>query len=142
MLFVRFPIRVLIPLVILTWMPRLSFVHAEDLTLSFNRNVLPVLERYCYDCHGNGEQEGSIALDQLNVDLINGADAESWHAVLDVLNAGDMPPEDEAQPNAAERRIMVDWMTRTLKNATAAHQETKPARAATSDKGAVLKYVK
>ena len=34
-----------------------------QLAESFEQNVLPVLEKYCYACPGNGEAEGSVALD-------------------------------------------------------------------------------
>ena len=122
---VRFSVRVLVSLVLLANGPNPSFVHADDLATSFASNVRPLLKKYCFDCHGNGEQEGSVALDELDADLVNGTDAESWHAVLDVLNAGDMPPEDEAQPDSSERRILVDWMTSALQNAAAAHQNQK-----------------
>ncbi len=41
-------------------------------------------------------QEGNLRLDQLSTDLLNDrAAVESWHDVLNVLDAGQMPPEDE-----------------------------------------------
>ena len=122
---VRLSVCVFVASILLTCVLGQSHGRADELTKSFANKVRPVLERFCYDCHGNGEQEGSVALDQLDADLINGADAESWHAVLDAVNAGDMPPEDEEQPNAAERQLMVDWMTKALKHAAAARQGQK-----------------
>ena len=50
-------------------------------------------------------------MDTLDPDIINGKDAEKWHAALDVINTADMPPEDVKQPNDEERRKIVDWMT-------------------------------
>ena len=32
--------------------------------LDFDKDVKPVLERYCYDCHGEGAKKGGLALDQ------------------------------------------------------------------------------
>ena len=123
MSFLRLSICLIVTAVLPTCVSVSSSALADELTEAFSDSVEPVLRQFCYDCHGNGEQEGSVALDQLDSDLINGADAESWHAVLDVLNSGDMPPEDASQPDAADRRIMVDWMTSALKNAAAAHQQ-------------------
>lgn len=122
---VRLSVCVFVASILLTCVLGQSHGRADELTKSFANKVRPVLERFCYDCHGNGEQEGSVALDQLDADLINGADAEAWHAALDAVNAGDMPPEDEEQPNAAERQLMVDWMTKALKHAAAARQGQK-----------------
>lgn len=117
--------RALLAAVFMAWLPSSCRSHADELTQAFRQDALPVLEKYCYDCHGNGESEGTVALDNLDADVINGTDAESWHGVLDVLNTGDMPPEGEAQPTPAERRLLVDWMTEALKQAAAARQQEK-----------------
>ena len=50
--------------------------------------------------------------------MVNGEDGDKWYGMLDVLNLGDMPPEDEPQPTDAERRKIVDWLTFELKYAS------------------------
>src|SRR5690349_6494856 len=37
---------------------------APDLAASFGSTVLPFLQEYCYQCHGNGVQKGDLALDR------------------------------------------------------------------------------
>lgn len=124
----------LITALIATWLMHAPLVHAGEPAVSkaqneveasgqvFREKVNPLLATYCYDCHGNGQSEGSVSLDTLDSDMVNGPDAESWHAVLDVLNAGDMPPEDQSQPDDDERRMLVDWMTKSLTQAANARQ--------------------
>ena len=81
----------------------------------FEKNIKPILDKYCIRCHGTRKQKGDVRLDTLDPDIINGPDAEAWHATLDVINTADMPPEDVKQPNDEQRRQLVDWMTTNLK---------------------------
>lgn len=90
--------------------------------LYFKNNVKPIMETYCYECHGVDKQKGDIRLDVLNWDMINGPDAEGWHSALDMINSGEMPPEKKPQLKDEERRAVVDWMTDNLKQAAVAKQ--------------------
>ena len=61
-------------------------------TPEFKRDALPLLKTHCVCCHGPKKQESRIRLDTLSTDLAQDrAAAEYWH---EVLNAGEMPPED------------------------------------------------
>ena len=96
----------------------------------FNEQVQPVINKYCMGCHGIDKQKGSVRFDTLNPDMVNGHDAEKWHAALDMINSGEMPPAKEEQPSDDERRILVNWMTDNIKLATAARKNdsTHPIR--------------
>ena len=83
----------------------------------FSGKIQPVLAKYCATCHGEEQQSGDIRIDDLDPDMIHGKDAETWQLVLDQLNLGDMPPEDEEQPQVHERRALVNWLTAALKKA-------------------------
>jgi mono/diheme cytochrome c family protein len=66
---------------------------------------------YCVRCHGPEKSKGELALHSLHRGFSNANDAEQWARVLNVLEAGAMPPEDEAkQPTAAERATIVQWL--------------------------------
>nr|WP_268820206.1 DUF1592 domain-containing protein [Paraglaciecola sp. G1-23] len=82
--------------------------------------VRPLLTEYCFGCHGPDTQKANVRLDILNPDYINGADAEHWHAALDMINSAEMPPKKKKQPSDQERRILVDWMTQGIQLAKAA----------------------
>lgn len=82
--------------------------------------VKPVLAKYCFECHGAEKQKGDLRMDTLDPDLLKGEDAETWHDALNQLNLGEMPPPKSPQPSVAERRVMVDWMTKSLREAARA----------------------
>ncbi|MEO0508531.1 MAG: DUF1592 domain-containing protein [Verrucomicrobiota bacterium] len=88
--------------------------------LVFAKSVHPIMDQYCFSCHGPDKQQGEIRLDQLNWDMVNGPDAEGWHTALDQINAGEMPPKGKAQPSNEERRLIVDWITENLEKAAIA----------------------
>jgi uncharacterized membrane protein len=91
--------------------------------LTFKNKVKPIMEQYCFECHGADKQKGDVRLDVLNWDMINGQDAEKWHAALDMINSGEMPPKDEPQLKNEERRALVDWMTGSLEKAAEVRQD-------------------
>jgi hypothetical protein len=89
----------------------------EKPTHDFDKDIKPILDKFCIRCHGERKQKGDVRLDLLNPDYVKGPDAEAWHAALDVINTADMPPDDVKQPSTEERRKLVDWMTTSLKYA-------------------------
>lgn len=80
----------------------------------------PILAKYCFDCHGPDKQKGGLRMDQLDPDMVEGRDAETWHDALNQLNLGEMPPAKADQPSRAERKGLADWMTGELKRAAEA----------------------
>ncbi|MCK5943349.1 MAG: DUF1592 domain-containing protein [Planctomycetes bacterium] len=85
--------------------------------VDYHREIEPLLTKYCFRCHGDKRQKGDMQLNLLDPKMTARADAEGWHAALDVINAGEMPPEDEDQPTDDERRKLVGWLTSSLKAA-------------------------
>ncbi len=80
----------------------------------YDQRVRPLLGKYCFECHGPEEPSSDVRLDLLDPDTIGGGDADHWDAALDMINMGYMPPEGERQPSDAERRELVDWMTKAI----------------------------
>jgi len=102
----------------LIWLLAFS-LHADE---AFKENVLPVLQKYCFGCHGPKKQKGKIRLDQLDPDLVKGKSTETWHDALNMLNLGKMPPEDEPQLSRDERHKLVGWLTKELRRVVDARQ--------------------
>ncbi|MBJ6366512.1 DUF1592 domain-containing protein [Snuella sedimenti] len=100
----------------------------------YQTKVRPVMEKYCFECHGEDKQKGGVRLDVLHWDMINGPDAEGWHSALDMINSGEMPPEEEPQLQDDERRAVVEWMTKNLEQAAIAKQD--------ADKGVMRRLTK
>ena len=75
------------------------------------------LKKNCFRCHGPEKQKGKLRLDEMPLELSNDSIAAHWQDVLDVLNAGDMPPKDEKQPGKTELTAMLAELTEGLKKA-------------------------
>ena len=75
------------------------------------------LEKHCIACHGTKKQKGKLRLDELSIELSNDSIAAHWQDVLDTLNAGDMPPEEEEQPGKKELTGFLAELTGKLKHA-------------------------
>ncbi len=56
------------------------------------------LGEHCERCHGREKQKGSFRVDDLNLAIGDAQTAERWQKVLNAVNSGEMPPEDEKQP--------------------------------------------
>jgi hypothetical protein len=76
----------------------------------FDEVVQPLLEDYCFACHGNGLKKGGVDLDGLGSDEARLRDHELWRAVLKNVRAGIMPPSGEPRPSDEERTRLEDWI--------------------------------
>jgi hypothetical protein len=92
---------------------------AESLPVTkLNHDVLaPFIKNNCVECHGPKKQKGKFRLDTMSFDIANNTEAQLWQDVLDTLNAGDMPPEDENQPTQKEMTLALRELTEGLKKA-------------------------
>lgn len=88
---------------------------ADNNSALFNKDILPILQAKCVQCHGPETQESMVRLDTLSTDLMaNRAAAETWHEVLNVLDSAEMPPEDEEQLTEQELAALTGWIRDTL----------------------------
>lgn len=98
-----------------------SHVAAAD----FQKDVKPILLRRCVSCHGPEDVNGNVRLDTLSTNLVkDSAAAETWHDVLNVLNLGEMPPEDETPLTTQERDILAGWITEQIEHAVRVRRST------------------
>ena len=88
-----------------------SSQQPEARSKAFNDVVRPFLRDFCIKCHGDETQKADRRFDQL-VGTISDDDAlVDFQDVVDQLNLGAMPPEDEQQPTDSQRRSVVNWLT-------------------------------
>lgn len=77
---------------------------------AFEQDIRPILEEYCFGCHADGANEGSMSFDEVlamnDREQANGR----WYAVLKQLQAGLMPPADEARPSQTEIDKLIHWI--------------------------------
>ncbi|MBT3480246.1 MAG: DUF1592 domain-containing protein [Opitutales bacterium] len=93
-------------------------------SISFGSSRTEFLQQHCIDCHGPHKEKGDRRLDGLTDEITGLEDIELWQEVLDMLNLGDMPPEDEPQPSIEERTAMIDSTTKLVKTALAELSDT------------------
>jgi hypothetical protein len=93
----------------------LGFAEAKT-DPSFKQEVVPFFEEHCIRCHGPEKSKGQISLHTLDGDLSSGRELERWEDVLEMLESGEMPPEDEAQPNQTDRSAIADWIESGLRD--------------------------
>jgi hypothetical protein len=107
--------------ILIVWL----FGIAASSAQSSNSEIDPLkfLDTYCLHCHGENEQKGDRRFDGLGLDFSSEDDAYAWQEILDMINLGDMPPEEEAPPSNAESKAIVGWITGNLETAYALHAE-------------------
>ena len=73
----------------------------------------------CLSCHNAEKQKGKVRLDDMAFSVDSVEKADLWQKVLNSINSGDMPPEDEKQPDAATKTDFLDDLSRMLVTARA-----------------------
>jgi mono/diheme cytochrome c family protein len=76
----------------------------------FHDSVRPILERYCFDCHGDGASKGKVAFDQFKSDQAVLDNRELWWKALKNLRAGLMPPAKKPRPTSQEQEQIAHWI--------------------------------
>jgi hypothetical protein len=99
------------------------------LAARYTKDVRPLLQRYCGRCHSRKKHEGDIDLMSPSSLADVRKTPRTWQKVLEVLEGGQMPPDDARQPAAAERALLLGWVRGYLK---------EEARALAGDPGPVV----
>ena len=73
-----------------------------------------LLQNFCFDCHDSATRKGQVDLENIPFELNSIEAAERWQKVLDVMNSGEMPPEDSAQPLAAKKTDFLEALSQTM----------------------------
>ncbi len=86
--------------------------------------VRPFLETHCVKCHGPEKEKGDLRLDTLPVDFTDREALAKWLEVMDNINLGEMPPEDEPTPTVEEIDTVARWIAAEFRNAEKAARGT------------------
>ena len=85
------------------------------------------LAKHCVSCHGPKKKKGDLRLDQLSRDFKTGVDGQIWAEVVEKINAGEMPPEDEPQPTTEEIGQVIAELDQRIRQGRAARMAARPA---------------
>ena len=86
----------------------------ERLDADYSKSVRPLLSRFCLGCHSTKKKVGELDLEQFATFASVRKGTRSWLKVVEMLDNGEMPPRKSAQPDAAARKTIRDWVARYL----------------------------
>jgi hypothetical protein len=75
----------------------------------YPRKIQPLLNQYCYDCHGDGSSKGGVSFDDLSEAALH-QNNELWWKVLKNVRAGIMPPHKSDPLPTLEAQQLVSWI--------------------------------
>ncbi|MGK0185362.1 MAG: hypothetical protein ACI9R3_001139 [Verrucomicrobiales bacterium] len=84
--------------------------------LRYQHTILPVLEKYCFDCHSEDVAKGDFSLEafQTAALAVSAPHAvEIWQNVEQHVMLHVMPPPDKPWPTFEERNLLLDWIDQT-----------------------------
>ncbi|MBI5772210.1 MAG: DUF1592 domain-containing protein [Verrucomicrobia bacterium] len=89
---------------------------ADPSALAYEKQVRPLLEKYCYDCHGAKKAKADLALHGYRDLAAIQKDRKVWEKVMHNIRSREMPPEDKPQPTQEQRDQMAEWIESELFN--------------------------
>ena len=91
-------------------------VHADGVA----PHVQTFLDAHCIRCHGKDLKESDFRIDTLSP-KVRFEDTPQWAEIMERINSGEMPPEDEPkQPTADQRAGIVEWIAARIKEGESA----------------------
>jgi hypothetical protein len=100
---------------------------SPDAGTEYSTVVRPLLKKYCLGCHSTKAKKGSLDLERFaSLDQAR-QDVKRWQQVVEMLDAGEMPPKDKPHPTVDERKQMIGWV-RDFLNAEARARAGDPGR--------------
>jgi hypothetical protein len=102
----------------------MPMARAEDawkpLARGYEGEIRPLLKQYCLGCHSAEKHKGSLNLERFDSLRSIRQDLKPWQQVMEMVESGEMPPEDKAQPTEGERGRLREWLHRYLNEEAAA----------------------
>jgi hypothetical protein len=72
------------------------------------------LQATCGKCHAGEDTDSGVRLDDLPLEITTTEGADRWQKVMNVLNSGEMPPEEEPQPDREAKTEFLGDLAQTL----------------------------
>lgn len=82
----------------------------EQRAAEFRATVAPILARYCFNCHGQGNITAEVAFDRFASDAELVTSRDLWFKALKQLRADLMPPHGEERPSVDEIHAIERWI--------------------------------
>lgn len=102
----------------------------ESQASDLEQTVRPFFARHCNSCHGDKKQKGDLRVDTLAMNFQSPKSMMLWEEIMNRINSGDMPPEEEARPQAEHISTVADWIASQLHEAEKIRQSSAGERVA------------
>ncbi len=112
--------------VLLPLLPGAEAVETQSRAVMGERHKT-LLEQNCQKCHGAEKQKGKFRVDDLSFQITNIETAERWQKVLNQMNSGEMPPDEEKQPAVAAKTDFLDELANVMVSARKSLADQKGA---------------
>ena len=80
----------------------------------YQNEIKPILEDYCFDCHGDGSSKGDFAMDDFEDLAAHLDDLGHWLPLWENIQSQIMPPSDKDQLAADAKKKLMAWIQRTV----------------------------
>ena len=97
-------------------------------TNDFNKHIKPILDKYCYDCHGRKKTKGKVKLTEYASFTALEKNPKLIEKMIDALEKHEMPPEEKEQPSDNQRQVMLLELNNAFKNAMDQSKPVIPLR--------------
>lgn len=85
-----------------------------SLTTSYKTEIIPLLTKYCHECHSPKQTEADVDLTIFTAVAEIRKHPKIWQKAGEMLDSGQMPPKDALQPTDAERKKLQHWVRQYL----------------------------
>ena len=93
---------------------------------SFNQKIAPLFEQNCVKCHGGEKTKGKVNLKEIRSQADILAKPELIKELIEVIDFGDMPPENEQPLSEEQRTDAVQLLKDFMRQAVADAKKEKP----------------
>lgn len=78
---------------------------------TFDKDVLPLMEAHCFDCHDSADKKGGLDLTHFSNEGAVMKDRAIWRSVYEKVESHQMPPpKGKSLPTEEERRKLMAWI--------------------------------
>lgn len=85
---------------------------SEDLAVTFKTHVQGIVDMHCYQCHNEEDSSGNVNLAQDRDHRMLLEHRKTWLKVRQVVESGEMPPEDSLDED--QRRRLIEYLDASL----------------------------
>lgn len=87
---------------------------AAESPFDFDRSIRTLLNKYCYRCHNEEKKKGNVNLQKDENPRLIFENPKNWLTAIEALEQKAMPPKKETQPPDADRKLLIDFLRKTL----------------------------